>query len=81
LNNFCSNCNTRNVPDSLKKKFNENYKPTFLNCPQDDPNVAGCLIKNSKINWSSFCNYLFDHKMLTVDEASTMATMGLFIKK
>jgi len=67
------------VPQSIKKKFNEHFKPTFIECPTNDPNIAGCLIKeNFNIDWNSFCTWLNDQKMLTVQEAIEMARIGLF---
>lgn len=79
MNDFCSKCKNRSVPQKIKKKFNEHFKPTFIECPTSDPNIAGCLIEiNFNIDWNSFCTWLNDQKLLTIQEAIEMARIGLF---
>jgi len=79
LNDFCKNCKLRNIPQSIKKKFNEYHKLTFIDCPTSDPQIKGCLIKNNyKFDWNSFCTWLNDNKKLSVQEAIEMARIGEF---
>ena len=78
MNSFCHNCIIKDIPKSIKDKFNEHYKPTFLECPTNDPKVVGCLIKEQVvINWNSFCNWLKDLGELTPEEAIIMTELGL----
>ncbi len=82
MNDFCKDCKQRSVPQSIKKKFNEFHKPTFVECPTSDPQVAGCLIKeNYKFDWNSFCTWLSDNKKLTKQEAAEMERIGEYKQK
>ena len=79
MNDFCKDCKQRSVPQSIKKKFNEHHKLTFIDCPTKAPQIKGCLIKdNYKFDWNSFCTWLNDSKLLSVQEAIEMARIGLF---
>ena len=78
MNEFCKNCIMRKVPLSIKKKYNDTYDKTFIECPTSDPKVVGCLIKkNLDINWNSFAVWLNDNGNLTQEEAMMLARAGL----
>jgi len=81
LNDFCKECQNRDVPKSIKDKFNEGFKNTFVECPTSDKKVVGCVIPiNFKINWDSFCVWLEEQNDLTVKEAAEMTKLGLYNK-
>lgn len=82
MNDFCKKCKNRDVPQSIKKKFNEYHKPTFVECPTSDPQIVGCLIKeNFKFDWNSFCTWLHDNKQLSIKEAMEMREIGEYKEK
>ncbi len=79
MNVLCKNCQNRSIPKTIKEKFNTHHMPTFIECPASDPKIVGCLIPfNFKIDWNSFCTWLNDNKLLTVQEAIEMARLGIF---
>ena len=81
MNEFCNDCKNSKVPQSIKKKFNEYHKPTFIECPTSDPQIKGCLIKdNFKFDWNSFSTWLDDNKQLTKQEALEMKRIGEYKK-
>jgi hypothetical protein len=54
LNKFCNDCQHLVIAQFLKEEFNKRVKRVFLDCPTEDPKVAGCLIKFLEINWDGF---------------------------
>ena len=79
MNYFCETCRFKDVPESIKKKFNKAYKPTFIDCPTSDQKIAGCLIStNFDVDWNSFCNWLEDHGDLSPKEKIVMMKIGLY---
>lgn len=64
MNKFCRTCPHRLISNEVKEKFNELIKETFLECPIDDENVAGCTIKFLDIDWDNFREYLKKKKIV-----------------
>lgn len=81
INGFCKNCAHRKIPTSLKQKFNEYVKYTFIHCPQTDKNVAFCFIKEMTIDWKAFVRWCDDNKLMTEDEKRALKVLKLLEEK
>jgi hypothetical protein len=76
MNNFCKTCPHLNIPDSIKIKFNEFTKPTFLECPIEDNVVVGCLISMMGIDWLEFFSFLMKNKQMDMKEYEELKKLG-----
>lgn len=81
MNHFCNHCQHSKLPNSLKTKFNNNFKITFIDCPTSDKVVAGCFIKNLDIDWGKFAEWLIDNRNITLEEVSKLKELGLIKEK
>jgi|WetSurSiteA1Bulk_404760.scaffolds.fasta_scaffold271137_2 hypothetical protein len=79
MKSFCNNCPHLKVPDSIKEKFNEFCKPTFIECPTEDKTVAGCLISMMSINWPEFFSFLLKNKKMEMKEYEELKKNGFDI--
>ena len=72
LNYFCEDCKHRKIPEIIKRKFNEEVKETFFECPLDNEDIIYCFVKFYRINWEKFVNYLIEEEKLTSEEIKTL---------
>lgn len=61
----------------MKTKFNEEVKLMFLSCPQEDPNVIGCYMKELNIDWKAFSVWLDDNGLLEEHEKEVIKKLKL----
>jgi hypothetical protein len=55
LNEFCKNCEHKNIPSSIKKIFNKHGAKIFIDeCPLNDALVVGCTTKLLTVEWITF---------------------------
>lgn len=81
MNIFCNNCQHKNIPSTLKIKFNNGVKKTFVECPTGDSKIAGCFIKNLDIDWGKFAEWLIDNRQITMEEIIQLKNLGLIKEK
>lgn len=76
MNYFCKDCQHREVPQSIKEKFNQEIKETFINCPLYDDKFVFCFIKNLNIDWVAFINFLLKQRNLSSKEIDAIKKEG-----
>lgn len=76
MNPFCEVCEHKSIPWFMKDKFNRVVQETFLECPLEDKNVAGCLISRMRIDWIKFAKYLIEHQAITEAEVKRLENSG-----
>ena len=76
MNNFCKDCPQRRVPNILKEKYNQFVAKTFIECPFNDKQVVGCLIKDLNIKWEDFFKWIIQKEVLTDREKAILEREG-----
>jgi hypothetical protein len=69
VNKFCFDCPHKNIPSTVKSKFNTIATKTFVEeCPSIDPRVIGCTTKRINVDWNGFATFLKSKNMLSEEE-------------
>jgi hypothetical protein len=69
MNKFCEDCPHKNIPRTVKAKFNTIATKTFVDeCPSTDSRVVGCTTKRINVDWSGFAKFLKSKNMLSEEE-------------
>lgn len=75
MNDFCKDCQHRNVPQSLKEKFDK-VKPFFGDCPHYDKKVVYCFTKHFEVDWVFFIRLLLVKGGLSIKEIEEIEKIG-----
>lgn len=76
MNNFCITCRHRQIPSSLKEKYNKYCFNLFEECPMSDENICGCTSKYMDVNWRRFLTLLKRKEALTEEEKELLKNLG-----
>lgn len=78
MHKFCNDCKYLKLPNFIKEKYNEFVFPKFLECPlEDNPKVAGCVVKHFDIDIGIFIKELINRNMLEKEEISELVKLEL----
>jgi len=69
MNKFCTTCQHKDVPSSLKEKYSKYIFELFVECPMNDENICGCTSKYIGIDWKAFLVFLKKRNALNITES------------
>lgn len=76
MNSFCKNCRHRDIPQVLKKKFDEKIEPFFGECPLDNEKIVYCFTERYRVDWLGVISILLEEEGLSAEEIEELEKLG-----